>query len=104
MEKNQPLFVKDAVFKLQMALLDGIQSEDRLFAAGSLISGSDYEDVVTERSITNLCGYPLCCNALPTDRPRKGRYRISLKEHKVYDLHETYMFCSSSCKKRGAQF
>lgn len=97
MEKNQPVFVKDAVLKLQLALLDGIQKEDQLFAAGSLISKSDYEDVVTERSITNLCGYPLCRNALPTDRPRKGRYRISLKEHKVYDLQETYMFCSSGC-------
>ncbi|KAL5067517.1 hypothetical protein RYX36_018404 [Vicia faba] len=97
MEMNQPLFVKDAVLKLQLSLLDGIQSEDQLFAAGSLISRSDYEDVVTERSITNVCGYPLCHNALPTERPRKGRYRISLKEHKVYDLHETYMFCSSSC-------
>lgn len=97
MEKNQLVFVKDAVLKLQLALLDGIQREDQLFAAGSVISKSDYEDVVTERSIANLCGYPLCRNALPTDRPRKGRYRISLKEHKVYDLHETYMFCSSGC-------
>lgn len=104
MEKNQPVFVKDAVLKLQLSLLDGIQSEDQLFAAGSLISRSDYEDVVTERSITNMCGYPLCHNALPTDRPRKGRYRISLKEHKVYDLHETYMFCSSSCMVNSKAF
>ncbi|GAU21904.1 hypothetical protein TSUD_34010 [Trifolium subterraneum] len=104
MEKNPPVFVKDAVFKLQLALLDGIQSEDKLFAAGSLISRSDYEDVVTERSIMNVCGYPLCHNALPTDRPRKGRYRISLKEHKVYDLHETYMFCSTGCVVNSKAF
>ncbi|PNY04850.1 hypothetical protein L195_g001281 [Trifolium pratense] len=104
MEKNQPIFVKDAVLKLQLALLDGIESEDKLFAAGSLISRSDYEDVVTERSITNVCGYPLCHNALPADRPRKGRYRISLKEHKVYDLHETYMFCSSGCVVNSKAF
>ncbi|XP_045808982.1 putative RNA polymerase II subunit B1 CTD phosphatase RPAP2 homolog [Trifolium pratense] len=104
MEKNQPVFVKDAVLKLQMALLDGIQSEDKLFAAGSLISKSDYEDVVTERSIMHVCGYPLCHNALPTDRPRKGRYRISLKEHKVYDLHETYMYCSPGCVVNSKAF
>ncbi|KAG5126505.1 hypothetical protein JHK82_027340 [Glycine max] len=97
MEKDKPVSVKDAVFKLQMSLLEGIQNEDQLFAAGSLMSRSDYEDIVTERSITNVCGYPLCSNALPSDRPRKGRYRISLKEHKVYDLHETYMFCCSNC-------
>ncbi|BAT96524.1 hypothetical protein LR48_Vigan02g017500 [Vigna angularis] len=97
MAKNNAVSVKDAVFKLQMLLFEGIQNEDQLFAAGSLMSRSDYEDIVTERSITNVCGYPLCCNALPTERPRKGRYRISLKEHKVYDLQETYLFCSSNC-------
>ena len=51
-----------------------------------------------------MCGYPLCRNALPSDRPRKGRYRISLKEHKVYDLEETYMFCSSSCAVNSKAF
>lgn len=104
MAKDQPITVKDAVLKLQLSLLEGIQNQDQLFAAGSLMSRSDYEDVVTERSITNICGYPLCCNSLPSDRPRKGRYRISLKEHKVYDLHETYMYCSSSCVVNSKAF
>lgn len=104
MAKDQPISVKDAVFKLQMFLLEGIHNEDQLFAAGSLMSRSDYEDVVTERSIANICGYPLCLNALPSDRPRKSRYRISLKEHKVYDLHETYMYCSSSCVVNSKTF
>ncbi|CAK7324199.1 unnamed protein product [Dovyalis caffra] len=97
MAKVQSIAVRDTVYKLQLSLLEGIQNEDQLFAAGSIMSRSDYEDVVTERTIANLCGYPLCANSLPSDRPQKGRYRISLKEHKVYDLHETYMYCSSSC-------
>lgn len=106
MAKDQPVSVKDAVFKLQLFLLEGIQNEDQLFAAGSLMSKSDYEDVVTERYITNICGYPLCSNPLPfeSDRPRKGRYRISLKEHKVYDLQETYKYCSSSCVVNSKSF
>ncbi|XP_042009221.1 putative RNA polymerase II subunit B1 CTD phosphatase RPAP2 homolog [Salvia splendens] len=88
---------KDAVHKLQLFLLDGIKDENHLLAAGSLISRGDYNDVVTERTIAEMCGYPLCTNPLPSDRPHKGRYRISLKEHKVYDLQETYMYCSSTC-------
>ncbi|KAK4270621.1 hypothetical protein QN277_019404 [Acacia crassicarpa] len=106
MAKDQPASVKDAVFKLQLFLLEGIQNEDQLFAAGSLMSRSDYEDVVTERYITNICGYPVCSNPLPSesDRPRKGRYRISLKEHKVYDLHETYKYCSSTCVINSKSF
>ncbi|KAL3515895.1 hypothetical protein ACH5RR_022797 [Cinchona calisaya] len=104
MAKDQIMAVKDAVHKLQLCLLEGIQDENKLFAAGSLMSQSDYEDVVTERSIANLCGYPLCGNTLPSERPRKGRYRISLKEHKVYDLHETYMYCCTSCVVNSRAF
>ncbi|KAJ4842332.1 hypothetical protein Tsubulata_034922 [Turnera subulata] len=99
MAKNkQAISVDDAVYKLQLSLLDGIKTEDQLFAAGSLLSRSDYLDVVTERSIAAFCGYPLCPNSLPADRDRKSRrYRISLKEHKVYDLQEASMYCSSAC-------
>ncbi|PIN17613.1 protein phosphatase [Handroanthus impetiginosus] len=97
MMKDRVLSVKDAVHKLQLSLLEGIKHENQLFAAGSLISQSDYQDVVTERTIANMCGYPLCGNSLPSELPRKGHYRISLKEHKVYDLQETYMYCSSTC-------
>ncbi|XP_058082036.1 putative RNA polymerase II subunit B1 CTD phosphatase RPAP2 homolog [Magnolia sinica] len=95
---SPPISVKDAVYKLQLSLLDGISQESQLIAAGSIISKSDYQDVVIERSIANLCGYPLCPNSLLADHPaRKGRYRISLKEHKVYDLKETHMYCSPGC-------
>ncbi|KAI3885414.1 hypothetical protein MKX03_036306 [Papaver bracteatum] len=104
MDKAELAFTNNAVHKLQLALLEGIQDENKLFAAGSLISKKDYEDVVTERSISNLCGYPLCMNSLPLQRPRKGRYRISLKEHKVYDLQETYMYCSSDCVVNSLAF
>ncbi|OVA13023.1 Protein of unknown function DUF408 [Macleaya cordata] len=104
MAKDQLISAKKAVHKLQLALLEGINNENQLFAAGSLISRSDYEDVVTERSISNICGYPLCNNPLPSERPRKGRYRISLKEHKVYDLQETYMYCSSDCVVNSRAF
>ncbi|XP_071937100.1 putative RNA polymerase II subunit B1 CTD phosphatase RPAP2 homolog isoform X2 [Coffea arabica] len=104
MAKDHVIAVKDAVHRLQLSLLEGIQDENKLFAAGSVMSQSDYQDVVTERSITNLCGYPLCGNSLPLERPRKGRYRISLKEHKVYDLHETYMYCSTNCVVNSRAF
>ncbi|KAK9136602.1 hypothetical protein Sjap_007196 [Stephania japonica] len=97
MAKEQFISVNEAVLKIQLALLKGIHEESQLFAAGSLLSRSDYEDVVTERSIVKRCGYPLCENRLAEERASRGRYRISLKEHKVYDLHETYMYCSSRC-------
>ncbi|PIA60839.1 hypothetical protein AQUCO_00300399v1 [Aquilegia coerulea] len=104
MVKNESITVKEAVHKLQLSLLEGIHNESQLFAAGSLVSKSDYEDIVIERSISNHCGYPLCNNSLPSNRPRKGHYRISLKEHKVYDLNETYMYCSTDCVVNSRTF
>ncbi|XP_065878875.1 putative RNA polymerase II subunit B1 CTD phosphatase RPAP2 homolog [Euphorbia lathyris] len=97
MSKDNSVSVKSTVHKIQTFLLEGIKNEGQLFAAGSLMSCGDYQDVVIERSLAKICGYPLCSNSLPSDAPQKGRYHISLKEHKVYDLNETYMYCSSSC-------
>ncbi|XP_010551019.1 PREDICTED: putative RNA polymerase II subunit B1 CTD phosphatase RPAP2 homolog [Tarenaya hassleriana] len=97
MSKDQEIAINEAVRKLQLALLDGITDQKQLFAAGSLMSRSDYEDVVTERTIAKLCGYPLCGSSLPSEPSRRGRYRISLKEHKVYDMQEACKFCSSDC-------
>ncbi|XP_010493937.1 PREDICTED: putative RNA polymerase II subunit B1 CTD phosphatase RPAP2 homolog [Camelina sativa] len=94
---DQVIAINDAVHKLQLAMLDGITEQNQLFAAGKLISRLDYEDVVTERTIAKLCGYPLCQRFLPSDVSRRGKYRISLKEHKVYDLQETGKFCSAGC-------
>ncbi|CAN1170659.1 Putative RNA polymerase II subunit B1 CTD phosphatase RPAP2 homolog [Linum perenne] len=104
MPKEQSTSIAKAVYKLQLFLYAGIQNEDQIIAAGSLMSRGDYEDVVAERSYISHCGYPLCKSELPSERPRKGRYRISLKEHKVYDLHETYMYCSSSCLVNSRAF
>ncbi|KAK9048141.1 hypothetical protein SSX86_032896 [Deinandra increscens subsp. villosa] len=95
---SSPAALKDVIYKLQLCLLEGIKSESQLLVAGSLLSKSDYHDVVTERSIAQTCGYPLCPNSLPSSEPpKKGRYTISLKEHKVYDLLETRMYCSAKC-------
>ncbi|RZC60294.1 hypothetical protein C5167_022061, partial [Papaver somniferum] len=53
MAKAELDFTNNAIRKLQLALLQvqGIQDENKLFAAGSLISKKDYEDVVTEKFI-----------------------------------------------------
>lgn len=89
--------VKRAIFEIQMFLLDGVHEKARLQATSPLLTQSEYSDVVTERSISKQCGYPLCHNGLITDSSRKGRYRISLHEHKVYDLSETRLFCCANC-------
>ena len=51
-----------------------------------VLSQSHYTDVVEERNISNLCGYPLCVN--PLGEQPKQKYHISLAQKKVFDLTE----------------
>ncbi|KAF0923132.1 hypothetical protein E2562_003349 [Oryza meyeriana var. granulata] len=100
--------VASAVHRVQMALYDGAAAsrEPLLRAAASLLSGPDYADVVTERSIADACGYPACPNPLTAEAGRKGspRFHISLREHRVYDLEEARKFCSERCLVASSAF
>ncbi len=48
MAKDQLVPTKDAIYKLLLSFLEGIQNENQLLAAGSLMFCSDHEDVMTE--------------------------------------------------------
>lgn len=61
------------------------------------INQAHYDDIVEERSIVKLCGYPLCDITL-TDVP-KQQYVISRIKNKVYDITERKKFCSNKCYK-----
>ncbi|KAF9432478.1 RNA polymerase II associated protein 2 [Entomortierella beljakovae] len=76
-------------------------SEDVLGEAANRIKKSHYQEIVDERNIGDLCGYPLC-----SDQPRsiKGKYRISLNERKVYDISELKKYCSSTCLSASRWF
>lgn len=53
-----------------------------------------YDDIVTERALTGLCGYPLCSRQF-TDQFGKRTYII--RNNKVYDISERRNFCSAVC-------
>ncbi|KAK9404067.1 putative RNA polymerase II subunit B1 CTD phosphatase RPAP2 [Crotalus adamanteus] len=69
---------------------------------GRLITPSHYQDVVEERFIVKLCGYPLCQNKL--QNVPKQKYKISTKTNKVYDITERKRFCSNFCYKASKYF
>lgn len=61
------------------------------------INQAHFDDIIEERSIIHLCGYPLCKKALSIKDIPKQKYRISLKTNKVYDITSRKNFCSNSC-------
>ena len=96
--------MKKAVLEVQLILLDGVDTDEQLHAAGRILAQSEYSDVVEERYIAKVCGYARCANALSIEDTRKGRYRISLSAKKVYDLEESRHFCSPSCLIASKEF
>ncbi|XP_054743369.1 putative RNA polymerase II subunit B1 CTD phosphatase RPAP2 homolog [Anastrepha obliqua] len=61
------------------------------------INQCHYDDVVDERNILMLCGYPLCRKELENVPTKK--YQISTTKNKVYDITDRKKFCSSTCFK-----
>ncbi|XP_051228181.2 putative RNA polymerase II subunit B1 CTD phosphatase RPAP2 homolog [Lolium perenne] len=100
--------VSAAVLRVQVALLEGAAScnEPLLHAAAAVLSRSDYDDLVTERTIDDSCGHAACPNPLPANANANAapRFHISLREHRVYDLEEARKFCSERCLVASAAF
>ncbi|XP_072199399.1 putative RNA polymerase II subunit B1 CTD phosphatase RPAP2 isoform X2 [Excalfactoria chinensis] len=83
-------------------LLEEDITEEFLLNSGKCITPSHYKDVVDERSIIKLCGYPVCKNKL--ENVPKQKYRISTKTNRVYDITERKCFCSNFCYKASKYF
>ncbi|KAL0273014.1 UNVERIFIED_CONTAM: hypothetical protein PYX00_005793 [Menopon gallinae] len=76
-----------------------IPEEDWFLSSMEFINQCHFEDIIVERAILKLCGYPLCKNRLENVPAKK--YHISTKQNKVYDITERKNFCSSGCYKAG---
>ncbi|NXL92336.1 RPAP2 phosphatase, partial [Alectura lathami] len=93
-------FEKKALHIVEQLLEENITEEFLLNSVG--ITPSHYKDVVDERSIIKLCGYPVCQNKL--ENVPKQKYRISTKTNRVYDITERKCFCSNFCYKASKYF
>ncbi|XP_063795958.1 putative RNA polymerase II subunit B1 CTD phosphatase RPAP2 isoform X2 [Pseudophryne corroboree] len=83
-------------------LLENNITEDFLVDCAKFISPSHYKDTVEERSITWLCGYPICNNRL--EKVSKQKYKISTTSNKVYDITERKCFCSNFCYRASKYY
>ena len=63
------------------------------------ISSGHYDDIVTERSIEKLCGYPLCSEQKGEEI--KQQFKIDTKTNRVYDLSDRKNFCCHKCLKHS---
>ncbi|KFP73135.1 Putative RNA polymerase II subunit B1 CTD phosphatase RPAP2, partial [Apaloderma vittatum] len=94
-------FEKKALHIVEQLLEENI-TEEFLLNSGKCITPSHYKDIVDERSIIKLCGYPLCQKKL--ENVPKQKYRISTKTNRVYDITERKCFCSNFCYRASKYF
>lgn len=78
-------------------LSEETSTRDSIIDAAKHLNQGYYSDVVTERSITKLCGYPICDK--PLTKTKKATFHISLREKKVYNTEDRIQFCSNHCFK-----
>ncbi|XP_077189129.1 putative RNA polymerase II subunit B1 CTD phosphatase RPAP2 [Paroedura picta] len=94
-------FERRALHIVERLLEDDI-TEEFLVNCGKCLTPSHYKDVVEERFIIKLCGYPVCQKRL--ENVPKQKYRISTKNNKVYDISERKCFCSNFCYRASKYF
>jgi hypothetical protein len=72
-----------------------------LNAASPYLQPKTYNEVLEERNVQEWCGYPLC-----SETPRRSlqRFKISLKERKVFDQSENAQFCSDACHYKSKYY
>lgn len=75
---------------------------DQLRAGETLICQADFDDIVQERYILKLCGYPLCSNKLTKEW--RQRYHLSLKDRRIYDVEVRKLYCSVNCMERSKKY
>ncbi|OWF48908.1 RNA polymerase II subunit B1 CTD phosphatase Rpap2-like [Mizuhopecten yessoensis] len=82
-------------FKIVEKLLENPVTEDTLLQDALHICPNHYDDIIEERAIAKLCGYPICPNSL--GHIPKQKYHISTRSNKVYDITTRKNFCSNQC-------
>jgi len=93
---------ENEALKIVNRLIEEGVEEQWLIDSGKSLNESYWDDAVTERSITNMCGYPLCDDKITVKH--KGKYKVSLKDNKVYDMEERNKFCTNFCFKASFFF
>ncbi|KAI8096607.1 Rtr1/RPAP2 family-domain-containing protein [Halteromyces radiatus] len=94
--------VQDRVFAWQEQLFtqERVSVED-LQKAAFWLQPQTYDEIVEERCVQSICGYPLCSRP---PQQQQSRYRISLSQRKVFDQSELASYCSLPCLQKSKYY
>eukprot|EP00927_Polykrikos_kofoidii_P055042 TRINITY_DN49358_c0_g1_i1.p1 TRINITY_DN49358_c0_g1~~TRINITY_DN49358_c0_g1_i1.p1 ORF type:complete len:627 (-),score=108.10 TRINITY_DN49358_c0_g1_i1:151-2031(-) len=90
------------VWKLQQQLVSPGVTEELMEAAKKFLEERSYKEVVEERSVDGLCGFPLCSQKAAGTGTKK--WKLNCKSYEVYDQKELGMYCSLKCLRESGAF
>ncbi|XP_050728420.1 uncharacterized protein LOC127004581 [Eriocheir sinensis] len=77
-----------------LSMIEGSVEPKVFIATARYINPEVYDDVVVERAVAGLCGYPMCPNTF-TDTYGSRTYVI--RNNNLYDITQRRNFCSNVC-------
>uniref|UniRef100_A0AC34FVT7 RNA polymerase II subunit B1 CTD phosphatase RPAP2 homolog n=1 Tax=Panagrolaimus sp. ES5 TaxID=591445 RepID=A0AC34FVT7_9BILA len=87
------------VFKAIETLADTVD-EEKLLSLLDLLDTNSWKEVIEERFIGRLCGFPTCENGIIVKS--KQKYKLDKKKQKVYENYaEREKFCSLICLQKS---
>ena len=92
-----------AAYDVQWLLLEPAVPEAALDAAAEVLQPEHYEDIVVERALDGLCGFP-CCGEVAPARGQGRKIHVSLSDKKVYDISGLHNFCGRACAQRSQAY
>lgn len=96
-DKIREKHLKGETLKIIESLLEGKCDEDYLLKCACLLCKSDMDDLNTERSLASFCGYPLCNQQITPNTNLKQKFKIDVRNKRLYRMEERGLFCSSLC-------
>ncbi|EFA75713.1 hypothetical protein PPL_10766 [Heterostelium album PN500] len=96
------VMIDKKTFETQSILIENIVSEQELKLSAMFLQPNHYDDIVVERALTKLCGYPTCNKQV--QQRKSYKYYISTKDQKVYDQEELANYCSTECLTNSKLF
>jgi len=91
------------ITQVQSKLLQPRVDNSTLRRAALVLRPSEYDEVIEERVVSNLCGWPACHHSLNTDDDdvsklrRRKKFSVSMAQQRVYDVSEGANYCDADC-------
>ncbi|VDO35106.1 unnamed protein product [Onchocerca flexuosa] len=93
--------LRKTVYNAIVTLSEGVVETTTLQRMLNSLDQNSWMEVVEERYLGRMCGFPLCTN--PVQVKKSQKYRIDLKNKKVFERSaEIDKFCCRSCFLRSA--